>query len=313
MRPLCTPFAFVALLLFTPMLAQASNDATFQRTLSVTGPPIVEVHTKSGNIHISAGASNQIIVVGKIHFSHWGWGHSDDHEVQQLAQNPPIRQSGNNIQIGKQENDSSGSNWIFGGRNISVDYEITVPSGTNLKAASGSGDLRIEAIHGPLIATTGSGDITSSDMQMDSTLSTGSGNIHARAASGTLKLNTGSGDIEVAASSISDLEVHTGSGNIRVNEVQGHLRAGTGSGNVTIQGSPESDWRLTTGSGNISLTVPSSAKFNLDAKCASGKIHSDVQLAMQGALDEHHVMGTANGGGPTIRAETSSGDIQIEK
>jgi hypothetical protein len=32
---------------------------------------------------------------------------------------------------------------------------------------------------------------------------------------------------------------------------------------------------------------------------------------MQGSLNRHHVAGVVNGGGPTIRANTGSGDIQI--
>jgi len=32
---------------------------------------------------------------------------------------------------------------------------------------------------------------------------------------------------------------------------------------------------------------------------------------MQGSLNKHHVSGTVNGGGPTIRATTGSGDVTI--
>jgi hypothetical protein len=32
---------------------------------------------------------------------------------------------------------------------------------------------------------------------------------------------------------------------------------------------------------------------------------------MQGALKKQHVTGTVNGGGPTLRAETGSGSIEI--
>jgi hypothetical protein len=32
---------------------------------------------------------------------------------------------------------------------------------------------------------------------------------------------------------------------------------------------------------------------------------------MQGSLNRHHISGTVNGGGPTIHANTGSGDISI--
>jgi len=34
-------------------------------------------------------------------------------------------------------------------------------------------------------------------------------------------------------------------------------------------------------------------------------------MAMQGEINSHHVNGTVNGGGPIIRADTGSGNIDI--
>ncbi|HUZ05030.1 MAG TPA: DUF4097 family beta strand repeat-containing protein [Acidobacteriaceae bacterium] len=305
-------FSYIAAAtLFTPLLIHAATDKTFQRTLHVSGTPAVVVHTGSGDIHVSQGAVNQVAILGKIHSSNWGWGSPDEKTIDQIVQNPPIQQTGNIIQIGGQNDGSSSRGSIFGGHSISIDYEITVPKGTDLKVHTGSGNLRMEAVSGPLQAGTGSGDITASDMVTDSKLETGSGSIHANNASGTLKLNTGSGDIELKDSSISDLNAQTGSGSMQLDGVQGHLRAGTGSGDITVKGTPSADWYLETGSGNIDLTIPSSSKITLDAKGGSGSIHSDLPLTMQGELNKHHVEGTLNGGGSMIRAASGSGDIRI--
>jgi hypothetical protein len=35
-------------------------------------------------------------------------------------------------------------------------------------------------------------------------------------------------------------------------------------------------------------------------------------MTTHGTVDKHHVSGTVNGGGPTIRARTGSGDIHIQ-
>jgi hypothetical protein len=65
------------------------------------------------------------------------------------------------------------------------------------------------------------------------------------------------------------------------------------------------------GSVSVRLTV-GNAHFNLDADTGSGSINVSQQISMQGSLNRHHVSGIVNGGGPTIRIGTSSGDIQIK-
>jgi hypothetical protein len=34
-------------------------------------------------------------------------------------------------------------------------------------------------------------------------------------------------------------------------------------------------------------------------------------MVVKGSFDHHHIQGTLNGGGPTIRAQTGSGEIHI--
>ena len=45
-------------------------------------------------------------------------------------------------------------------RNISIDYELTVPTETQFNGQTGSGDLSVEGIRGPVDAKTGSGDMS---------------------------------------------------------------------------------------------------------------------------------------------------------
>jgi DUF4097 and DUF4098 domain-containing protein YvlB len=81
---------------------------------------------------------------------------------------------------------------------------------------------------------------------------------------------------------------------------------------VEISGQAISPWKLETGSGDISLQLGSSAHFNLDAETGSGSVKTDLPLTMRGSMDKHHIVGTVNGGGPTIKAQTGSGDIHIQ-
>jgi hypothetical protein len=272
-------------LLVVPAIASAS-EANFDRTLTVSGNVSLYVSTGSGYVHISPGSDNQIHIVGHVKSNNNWFGGSADDRVKQIAANPPIQQSGNEVHVGKTDN----NDWLH---NISIDYEITTPRGSNVNAGSGSGDLQVSGISGGLKA------------------STGSGSIDANGIGGAVALDTGSGDIKAELNNPSSTKAQTGSGSIRINGVVGGLKAGTGSGDIEVQGQPTSDWKLETGSGSVTLAV-GSAHFSLDASTGSGTVHSDPPITTHGSLEKHHIMGDVNGGGPMVRVETGSGDVRIK-
>jgi hypothetical protein len=123
--------AIALVVLFTTAAAFASStpQGTFDRTLSVSGPVDLEVLTRSGDVTVRAGSSGSVQIHGKIYVGdHWLMG-GREADVHQIEQNPPIRQEGNSVHIEYVDM-----------RNISVDYEITVPEETTVRTHSGSGD-----------------------------------------------------------------------------------------------------------------------------------------------------------------------------
>jgi Putative adhesin len=291
---MCLPAAFAA-------------EKSFDRTLSVNGPVTLHVSTGSGYIRVSPGSDNQVHIVGHVKSGNSWWGGSSDDAVARVAANPPIDQAGNIIRVG----DDHGNDWA---RHVSIDYEITTPAHTMLVAESGSGDLQLSNIDGTVKAHTGSGSIHAEKLGSGSKLETGSGTIDANNLMGSTTLQTGSGEIHAQLGSAGDVVAGTGSGDIKLENVQGAVKAETGSGSVEISGQPTAPWKLETGSGEISLRLGNNAHFTLDAETGSGSVKSDPPLTMttHGSIDKHHVSGTVNGGGPTIKAETGSGDIHIQ-
>ena len=276
MKKLWIAAVALAALAAVPALA---SEATFERTLSVSGRVELSVSTGSGNIHLTRGADNQVHVYGKVKS---GWGGSED-RVREIAAHPPIEQTGNIIRIGSHHENL---------HNISIDYEIQAPANAFLEAGSGSGDITVEGV----------GE--------NAKISTGSGNIHASGLHGGFTVDTGSGNIYAEQTGQGDVKAQTGSGNIELRDLRGGLRAGTGSGDIKAGGTPASDWKLETGSGNVEFW-PGSAAITLDASTGSGSVHTDREMMTQGTQDHHHVTGKINGGGPTVRIETGSGDIRV--
>jgi hypothetical protein len=269
--------ATAALALATaPALA---TEATFERTLTASGRIELSVSTGSGHIHLTQGPSGRVHVSARVK-SNWG---ASDEQVRRIAANPPIEQTGNIIHIGARHENY---------HNISIDYDIEAPSDSYLDAGSGSGDVVDEGV----------GE--------NPKLNTGSGSIHATGLHGSFTVNTGSGNIYAEADSSGDVKAETGSGSIELKGVKGSLKAETGSGNIKVTGAPTAPWKLQTGSGGVELWA-GDAPLTLDAETGSGSVHTDREMLTQGSTDRHHVTGKLNGGGPTVRIETGSGDIRV--
>ena len=311
-----------ALIVLGPALLMAAQGS-FDRTLQVNGPVDLQITTGSGGIHVRAGGSGSVQVHGTIKAnSHWG-GLSPEEKVRQLEANPPIEQEGNTIRIGHIENSELR-------QNVSISYDVVVPAETRLRAETGSGDLSVDGIQGPLKtqtgsggihvahisgeahAETGSGDIKLEEVQGNVTASTGSGSIRASGVAGEFTGETGSGDVRLEQSAPGRVKVSTGSGDVVLAGVNGPVRVETGSGGIKAEGQLTGDWRLETGSGGVTVTVPSSAAFDLHAHTDSGKISTNRPITMQGTLSRNDNRGKVGSGGYLLEVKTGSGDIHIE-
>lgn len=277
MKYIWTAAAAVLALAAIPVLAE--TQATFERTLTVSGHAELDIATGSGSIHLERGTDNQVHIFGRVRSS---WG-ANDAEVQEIADHPPIEQVGNIVRIGERH-----QNW----HNISIDYEVEAPANVYLEAATGSGSINDDGIG------------------TDAKLSTGSGSIHATGLQGGFSAETGSGSIYAEQTSQGDVRTETGSGGIELHDIHGALRAHTGSGSIKVEGTPSGPWQLETGSGGVEFWSGNSA-FTLDASTGSGGIHSDREMLTQGVAGKHHLTGKIDGGGPTVRIETGSGSIRI--
>ena len=283
----------------------ASVAGTFDRSFQVNGPVDLEVLTRSGDITIRNGSAGTVSVHGKIHIGNSWFEGSHKGEVEELEKNPPVRQSGNSIRID-----------YVNLRNVSVDYEITVPENTTVRSHSGSGNQSVEGIKGNVDLEAGSGDMQLSRLTGDLHFQTGSGNVRGRQLSGPARVKAGSGDIEVEEVGEGDVDIRTGSGNITVSGVSGGFRAEAGSGDIRANGTPKSLWSIRTGSGNVDLRVPSETGFDVDISSNSGTVVVDhpVTTTVQGRVQEERksVVGKVRNGGPTISVHTGSGDIRVD-
>ncbi len=298
--------AIMLVVLLASTFAVASTpQGTFEKTFSVSGPVDLEVQTRSGDIIVRSGAAGSVSIRGKIFVGdHWLFGnrHAD---VSDIEQHPPLRQEGNSIRVD-----------YVNTRDISVDYEITVPADTTIRTRSGSGDQIIEGTRGNADLQSGSGDIKLSRLTGEIRLQTGSGDVRAREIAGAVRGGAGSGNIELEETGSGDIDLHTGSGNITARGIQGAFRADAGSGDITAEGMQTGAWGIRTGSGNVHVRLPANAAFDADISTSSGTLDvgAPITMTVQGRVQETRksIQGKVRGGGPLLTLRTGSGDIRIE-
>jgi len=294
----------LALVLWTATLASASSSyqGSFQRDLKVSGPVDLEVLTRSGDISIRSGPAGTVAIHGRIHVNERWMDGGKESDVRELEQNPPIRQSGNSIRIDYPS-----------AREISIDYEITLPADASVRTHSGSGDQTVQGLRNNLNLESGSGDMRLSDIKGEVRLHTGSGDVEARDVTGSFNAEAGSGNIRLESSDAGDVRARTGSGGIELRGVKGSLHVDAGSGDITVDGSPTQAWEVRTGSGDVRLRVPGEAAFNLEASTGSGELRVNHPVTIEGNLRSRHtVTGQVHGGGPVLAVHTGSGDVEID-
>lgn len=302
--------------------ASASAEASFQRTLQVSGSANIELSTGSGSVEVHTGSSGQVLVSGHVKVTNW-FGGDSERRVQTIVNNPPIEQSGNDIRIGH----ISDSDLLH---NVSISYELVVPPQTRLRShtgsgsqnvkglndqvelESGSGNQEISDIGAPVRAETGSGDIAIEQVKGNVRAKTGSGSIHARGIFGGFEGRTGSGHIVLEQAAPGAVYAETGSGGMELRGVQGSLEATAGSGNVTAEGDPTGSWSVRTGSGGVHLKLASNVGFDLNARTSSGSISVSQPVTVQGTMNRKELRGKVHGGGVAVDVETGSGSIEIE-
>jgi hypothetical protein len=256
----------VSALLMTATVACAAKGQ-FERTLPVSGPVELHVASASGDIHVRPGNDGEVQIVGHVYAGN-GWGfESPEERIREVVDHPPVDQMGSVIEVGHSLHVN----------NVSIDYYITVPKGTEVEANSASGDIYVEGVEGPLRAESASGDL------------------HASGVNGTTFLHDTSGDIRATIDQAPNVEAQDISGDITLRHVRGMLHASTVSGDLTVSGAPADGWRLHSVSGDVELNTSGAGPFVVHATSVSGDIHNSH----------------GGGNGPTVRVATVSGDITV--
>lgn len=212
--------------------------------------------------------------------------------------------------------------------------------GGELSIETGGGTIRIGDVQGKIDASSGGGNIEVNSCQQETTLETGGGSIRVQSCNSRVKASTGGGSIDIGDIG-GPAELETGGGSIRLASAKGLVRAETGGGTIELNGVPAvhaetgagsiiahlvsgvgHDSSLETNAGDITLYIAPNVHVAVQAsiEVASGHtIHSDfpeIVVHSDGNDWGPHTVtaeGSLNGGGPSVKISTTTGDIYIRR
>src|SRR5882672_8406318 len=200
--------------------AVAAENASFDKTFKVTAPVRIELSNGSGNVEIRGSADGTVHVHGKVSPGGWSIFGSGAKNVEEVAANPPMEQSGSTIRIGKN------SSWL---KNVSIDYQVEVPHDSEIDAGVASGGITIDNVKGPVKASSASGYVHVYRVERDTQLNAASGSIDVSGIGGTLRVSSASGDTR-ATNVKGEVKVSAASGSIRIERPSERVDASTASG-----------------------------------------------------------------------------------
>jgi DUF4097 and DUF4098 domain-containing protein YvlB len=297
-----------------------SESGTIDRTFTVSGPVRVELTNGPGESKLTVGRPGEVRIHADFHVKSWS-EHGAHRHADQMQMNPPFSQEGNLIRIGGAALHTS---------NVVSNYAVTVPPETEVRASSGSGNIEVNGVKGPVLVNSGSGNIAASNVAGDLQAHSGSGTIQVATIQGQVQATAGSGDINLA-SVHGDIRIQTGSGVIRIATPAGAVVANTGSGGVSVVGAMEdlrlrtssgdiavrgdpqagTYWDFRTSSGNVGMQVSPKASFRFYAKTNSGEINAAIPVIMEGTAGKHALRARIGDGKGRVEVETSSGNVAL--
>ena len=244
-----------------------TKTITETKTFAVGNQPALVLSDGNGSVHVERGPANQITIVARKHVPSY---QSDELQVQYKQDS-----ASNTVTVTAEEN---GINLSLLSFNIWADFDVTVPSQTNLNIKSGNGSVDAHDISGQIALSSGNGSVTAS------------------AISGQMTMHSGNGSITITdgqASGASTFE--------------------DGNGSIDFTGSLDRNgtYIFTTGNGSIDLTLPANASFHVQATTGNGSADSEFP----GLLNNNGTLVGEVGSAPfaQLTMHTGNGSIHLHK
>ena len=312
------------LFLILALTASAASEENISQQLDATPGGKLVVDVDFGTINVTAGADDKVAVE-----AHRNVDFGNELKEKEYLSAAPITvtKDGNVITVRAH---NSNKNWWNFGHSEKGQYTIHVPKKFETDLHTEGGDVVAAEIMGNLTAKTSGGKLAFSHLEGTLSANTSGGSIDVADCLGPIKIETSGGDI-VVADGTGTLDARTSGGRIEVRNFTGDTEVRTSGGNLSLQsitgkvigktsgGSIQAsipddiggDVKLQTSAGNIDVSLSATAPVDIDARANVGKISSHLPFETVDG-DSEHLRGKLNGGGKSVKLETSAGNITIQ-
>lgn len=210
--------------------------------------------------------------------------------------------------------------WTLRGGGESIDVEVSLPAGSDVRVEAGVaalrcagrlgechfktgvGDIRIEHA-GPVQVKTGVGDVTVERAADHAELATGSGAVHIGSIDGTAQIKNANGNSWVGEVT-GELTVRAANGRIAIDHAHAGVAARTANGDVRLGEVASGAVLAQTGTGKLEIAIRDGVAAWLDLNTRYGRVHNGLEAADGPQPGEDTV---------EISARSSFGDITVRR
>jgi hypothetical protein len=319
------------LLLLTSFTAAAATGEQIKTNFNAVSGGSLVVDVDFGSIDVATNSTNEVSV------DVWRKVTRKDQaeEAQFLRDNPvQFTREGDTVTVHcrQKRGEHRWFHWGSNGNRIEGKFTIRVPARFNasliasggaiavsdltgkVNADTSGGGLKFTRLHGPLVGDTSGGGIRVVDCEGEIKIDTSGGGIELAGGGGSLQGESSGGGVKVR-NFRGPVSVESSGGGITVENAGGKLRAESSGGPVhAVLPSPiPGDVSLESSGGGVTVMVPPDAAFNLDAESSGGGVSCDLPITIQGKKQHDELKGAVNGGGPTLKLESSGGGVHVKK
>jgi DUF4097 and DUF4098 domain-containing protein YvlB len=264
-----------------PVWAQSKR---FEKHFSVADKPLVTIDNPSGRIQVKAWDKPEVMIV-----------------AQRSSGNVQVdtEQAGNRIEIATHRGNVNSLDAL------KTDYEISVPSSSELQVRTDSGNVTVENVHGDMSFDTVAADLALQDVEGYLVIKSIGGSLVCTRCAGRLDATSISGNFQLMQPLMDNVRVQTSSGNILFDG--GFMNRGI--------------YVLKNYSGTIEVRFSNKDSFDVNATSLYGNVINEAPVtadrhsmpAPRGSTFAKSLFGSMNDGHAKVELSSFSGTIKIMK
>jgi DUF4097 and DUF4098 domain-containing protein YvlB len=275
-------------------------EVMIEKSFKVRSGSALLVDISHANVDVQTGSGNEASVLVTLNSRNMGKAR-DKFEKMEWA----VYEEGGNVHVTAE---SPRGNW-----NVSMNIEVTIviPSTFDVDLSTSHGNVDMDDIEGMVNLKTSHGNVEFAEIngkRLD--IASSHGNIKGysiKAAS--VNLETSHANISVKEIDADEVNASTSHANIDIQYLNGEASISTSHGNIDVFLAGEENASFETQHGNIEVTMSSGAGAELDLRAPN--IRLDREMKVRGEKTRERVEGSVFGGGRSIRARTTHGNIEL--